>query len=543
MRSARSGLFLITFAVAVAATGLAASTSAPSGSAPLARSAPAQLPPGGFPAGMPATPMPSIKGCSSAQGATLREAWRLAHFTTWRARRTVDWIESRPRAERAALWSRDFVAGDDWSASPRRWFGSYDRGHADFVRKALAKGDARFRKQGKHVEGIRTLRCGQPIARKRDAHTDVCPTTGGGRNSPPGAYHAPVGVIVTCPSFWNAVRNPFVSPTVRMWNAAGDLVHELFHWLSVDGRYVVDYHADGVGGHPDGYYYGIDKVTYLAEKKRSWATRNNDTYKFLARGLGSSEPLFTGNWGDKEAGVAGALFLDQTWAQLVARWGELGAQGQYLADIETYVRGGARRYSGLWRRGPGNGDLFQGTWQQFVAHWESVKRTQDLVDVEVFPSGGGLRYLGVYRHKPGPHVGDGGVLAGLSWSQLVDRWREFAPVAYLADVETYVSGGQRRYIGVWRAGTGTGSLLQRSSWSPFAEYKRSRNGIEQLIDFEQYVAGGRWHFIGVWRHEPGQGPLHRNWTRGDLVGKWNELLGEKTLLDIEEYSALPSRVP
>ena len=82
---------------------------------------------------------------------------------------------------------------------------------------------------------------------------------------------------------------------------------------------------------------GLDNVSYLAEKKRNWAMRNNDTYRFFTRGAGWAEPVFSGSWARKEPGPS-ALYYDMSWDGLLTRWRDLATKGQYLADVETYVR-------------------------------------------------------------------------------------------------------------------------------------------------------------------------------------------------------------
>jgi len=509
----------------------------------LAGSVSSQVPPGGYPSSMPSTPMPSIKGCSSTQRAYLQQAWRLAHFTTWRAKRVVEFILSQPASERAALWSRDYVAGDDFSPSPRRWFGNATTSEASFVRGALRKAEARFRMKGDNVKGVKTLRCGQPGVID-NAHVDRCPAGNPGGGGPPSAYHFPIGTVVTCPSFWNMVNNQFVDPDTKLRDAAAMLVHELMHHLSFDRKYVQDYHGDGAGGHPDKKYYGLDNVNYLAEKKRNWAMRNNDTYEYFTLGVGYAEPAFSGSWGRKEPGGKGALYYDMSWEGLVARWRELAGKGQYLADVETYVRDGSRRYAAVWRRGPGgNGALIATTLDSFASHWQSVKATQDLIDVEVYKAGASWRYLGVYRAKVGRRTPPGLVRFGLAWDDLVKDWKASGSQRYLADVEAHLLPSGKRYVAVFRPGGGNGSLLESASWTAFADYKRSRNGKEQLVDFEQWIEDGKWRFLGVWRKASDFGPLHRNLWTGDFVAKWTELGAQNTLVDIEEYSALPLRVP
>src|SRR5262245_4091222 len=154
-----------------------------------------------FPREMPDTPMPDLKGCSSAQEAFLRKVWRRAHYFTWRADGLLQHIQARPAAERSALWNQDF-SSSNLSPAVRRWFGPYDKERAAFVTEAVHKAQKRFQMQGEVIRGIKTLRCGSPIAPKPDEHIDVCPGTNPGSDGPPSAYHAPVGTIVLCPPAW-----------------------------------------------------------------------------------------------------------------------------------------------------------------------------------------------------------------------------------------------------------------------------------------------------------------------------------------------------
>lgn len=494
-----------------------------------------------FPSQMPSTPMPSFKGCSDQQENVLRQAWRRAHYFTWRANRVVSFIRSSPNGERSELWNRD-LSDSQWSPAVKRWFGSYDNDRAAFIDKAIDKAEARFEMRGEVVKGITTIRCGSPIAPAANEHTDICPAGNPGGNGAPSAYHAPVGTIVTCPSFWNNVNNGFVPFEDRLNNAAKTLVHELFHWLSVDSKYVVDRHADGAGGHEDKKYYGLDNVTYLAKHKPSWAIRNNDTYAFFARAVGLAAPSYNGLWIPKESPGTGGFFHSMTWDELVDKWKALDGQ-QYLADVESYVVEGKRKFLALWRIGTGNGALYLNDWHNFSKTWGELKDRQELIDIETYPTTDGRRYLGIWRLKPDGQQGDGGLLNGLSWDELVAKWKQFADVAYLADVETYVEGDNRKYIGVWRIGGGQSALFQHGEWDTFAKTKVDMNNTQQMIDYDRYQdLNGNSHFVGVWRTPGPSGPLHHGLTLDELVAKWQELKDTHTLIDIEVTVPLAAEV-
>ena len=72
--------------------------------------------------------------------------------------------------------------------------------------------------------------------------------------------------------------------------------------------------------------------------------------------------------------------------------------------------------------------------------------------------------LGVIRpdeYMPIPCTG--GLFYGLSWDDLVSRWKELGGNQYLADVEVYEEKGQRRFAAVWRIGRGNGALAKIGS--------------------------------------------------------------------------------
>jgi hypothetical protein len=70
--------------------------------------------------------------------------------------------------------------------------------------------------------------------------------------------------------------------------------------------------------------------------------------------------------------------------------------------------------------------------------------------------------------------------------------------AYLADVETYVEDGERKFVGVWRPGKGNGALLKSTNWAEFEKVKQDLNSRQELIDFEKFLTlDGKWTYLGV----------------------------------------------
>lgn len=501
--------------------------------ASVARAAPA-LPPD-----MPATPMPDILGCSKNQEAFLRVAWRHAHFFTWRAHKVLSHIAGRPAAERKALWNRDMSEATT-SSSPRRWFGDFDPARAAFATEAFHKAHQRFLMRGEVVKGIRRLRCGSPIAPAQDEHTDVCPGTNPGADGPPSAYHAPVGTIVLCPAAWSHGSDPENDEHVDL--AARRLVHELFHWLSVNGRYIVDRHADGVGGEEDKKYYGRDNATYLARNKPDWAVRNNDNYAYFARATGLAEPVFTALFMPKEPGPLGVFLPTASWQQLEKKWKQLAPQ-QYLASVSSYVVNGRRHFAGVWRVGAGSGALYLNDWPRFEETFKALRATQDLIDLETFETPAGRRFLGVWQRTPHGRPGQGGLLVGMGWDELVRQWKAQADRAQLIDVETWVQGGQRVYAGVWHPGGGASALLQVDDWSAFSKTYDELRPSHQLVDYQRFQdASGKPHHLGLWRAPSVNGRLERDLSLAALTALRNERANTQTLIGLEVSVPLAAEI-
>lgn len=467
--------------------------------------------------------------CSSGQKTFLRAAWQEAYAYTKRAESLIDYIATRPTDdERRRLWEQDFrgygdTSGLQLTSSPQRYFGAYDHARLKRVRHALDVARSRFEGKTMYV-----ITCSAICAKKK--------TTS--------AHHAVRGRIVTCSVFWSRATKKGETYAARLARSAFTLTHEVFHHIFVKvGKIwspLGDYHGDGIGGHTDQKYYGITNVTDLAREKTSWAVRNNDSYAFFAQAANQApEEAFTGVYADKESAGTGGIFRDLTWTQLNAKKDELAAGGQYLADVETYVRRGQRLYAALWRIGAGDGLLSQADEGPFLAHQQAINREQDLIDVEIYRDNGKWTYVGVFRKRAPDAKGVGALQVDLSWSTVFARQSEYAKLgAYLGDVETYVEGATRKYLGLWRVGPGAGALANTPDSSLFNKILDDRRGSQQLIDVERYREGGKVWQIGVWRHAAtGRGFAREPWNA--LVSRMLASAGDRTLLDIEEDSTVP----
>lgn len=249
------------------------------------------------------------------------------------------------------------------------------------------------------------------------------------------------------------------------------------------------------------------------------------------------DPIFAGIWSRKETAGTGGLFHNLTWEELVARWKELGAQNQYLADVEVYRKNGERRFAAAWRIGPGNGALLLAPWVDFVKTWNELKANQELIDLKIVGDGSARMVLGVWRRKQEPGQGSGALFIDMTWDQLIAARAELRG-QYLADVETYVDDGKRLFAGVWRTGADSGALYWKNDWKAFVEQKKNLDQTQELLDLNMFQTDdGRWNFLGVWRGSKQAGPVDASssaqvfkpLSANQFVDKWSIRNGRMTL--------------
>lgn len=484
------------------------------------------------------TPWPDFTGCSSEQRDYLKQAWRRAHEYAWRADRMLQYIRKQGDSERRYLWDLDYRPEVQLSTSPRTFFGPYNGERFQNISDAVSKAVRRFENRGRALKGIKKIRCGQPVAPRPNEHIDVCPKAGTGGGSPT-AYHAIAGYIVTCPSFWDIARDTALTSDQRLDSSAKTLVHEIFHWLSVDGKYIVDRHG-GVDRK------GAGNVALLAKSHRNWAIRNNDNYTYFIRNVGQAQPTLSAVWTGKRnpgSGI-GAFYVDMSWDGLVARRNQmLGTK--YLTSVTTYVKDGERRYAAVWRAGPGGGALYSDMdWTTLKTHYQNLKATQHLIDVDVYKVGNGFRYTGVWRHKHPGEQGQGGLGYFRSWDQLM-AWRaSFGDNAHLRDLETFVVDSQRHYIAVALPSNGGGALYWYKDREVLDAKRASLEGSQELVDLERFLDGdGVWNYIGLWRPGPGDSGVSHDRSLDFLDKRFGELAGTLDLLKLDHFGPLPTRIP
>lgn len=225
-------------------------------------------------------------------------------------------------------------------------------------------------------------------------------------------------------------------------------------------------------------------------------------------------------------------------AAFIARGEELTAQGLRLIDVETEVQDGARVYVGLWVGGSGT-NLFDGPMGPIdlrEAREARMAQGLRLVDLEIFHlPDGGRRYVGVWR----PGTGDELVTGEMEEDAFLSRGQRLAESGMrLIDVEVARVDGRTLYTGLWR--TGTGSNLMTTPLSPRA-FRARRDEMREdglrLVDFERVRIGGAVRFVGVWASGDGPSSLTNPRDFADFValGEAQTAQGLRTE-DVEIFS-------
>lgn len=494
--------------------------------------------------------IPQFKQCSGEQKKLLRAAYKKAHSSVWRAKQLIKAIKKWPSHERAALWERDHV-NQDYSVSPHTWFGSYDSGRLTTVLKALEKAEKRFRDQGSGK--IRKIRCRGllgGVVGTRDV--DQCPGTTAlvGKQA---AYHLPLGTIVMCDNFWGFQNNAFYQQEVRDFEAARIIIHEVFHWLSLDnGAVATDYHSGR--GIQNGSYATPSLSRKLARDGPKKAIKNVESYASFAVNIGHPLPHVSALWQRRQGGSSGdtAYALAMSWDNLLTYY-RLRKGTMSLMDVETYVFHGQRRYTGLWHKsGRGSAAIWRmNTPESFAEKWVALGEKNELVDLEIYKAGDHLKFLGVWRKKrQGADPRPGAFHHGVNWNTFTSMWRAGVPSdMHLTDIESYVDiDGVRKFAGVWRVKRNRSNGDRGELWgfADFNQFEAKREELQSthiLVDMERYFENGNDAFIGIWRRIARTGSMMYFRDIGIVEREIQRRKANSILIDLDYDVDLPQRVP
>ncbi len=200
----------------------------------------------------------------------------------------------------------------------------------------------------------------------------------------------------------------------------------------------------------------------------------------------------------------------EPFSDFLDRGTELVDQGLRLIDVETAIVDNRRVYSGVWVAGSG-GNIIVGPMSPIELREEREARTAQglrLIDIEIFRrANGGRRYVGLWRSGTGrdlvtrPLEEDAFLSRGTSLTQQGLR---------LIDVEVERINGQLVYTGLWRDGTGSNLFTTPRRPVAFRELRDQMvaDGLE-LVDVERIGRPGNQRFVGVFSSGDGESRLSR----------------------------------
>ena len=245
---------------------------------------------------------------------------------------------------------------------------------------------------------------------------------------------------------------------------------------------------------------------------------------------------FIGAW---ESGTGGNIVnspLD--WEAFNQQGLELIEQGLRLVDVETFKKPDSpRKYVGVWRSGTG-GNMINPplAWDAFNDKGlELIEKGLRLIDVElVLGPRNGRRYVGVWRDGSGGNM----VTPPLAWKAFDEKGKEMIEMGLrLIDVETYKLPGQsRKYVGVWSSGSGPNLINPPLKWNEFEERALAfiDDGL-RMKDFEVVrSASGERLYIGVWSSGTGANMIYpsKRWRKFSQHGEERVRSGLR-LYDVE----------
>jgi len=250
-----------------------------------------------------------------------------------------------------------------------------------------------------------------------------------------------------------------------------------------------------------------------------------------------AQKYYTGVWRSGTKGYY--LWSGVSWTDFSKKWADLGKQNLRLINIKTYTVGSTRYFGGIWEEGTDGYVLTPAglNWTAFAKFWDdNSKAGQRLINVETYVDGGQLRFLGVFR------AGSGGYMLtplGLDWTAFAKFWDDNSKLGQrLINIESYMHNGKRCYLGVFRAGSG-GYVLSPNGkdWNEFVTFWKAQSDQLRLIDVETFESGGKRIYLGVWREAGGGTYLwggQEDWEC--FTGKWAENnQNNLRLVDFETY--------
>ena len=194
------------------------------------------------------------------------------------------------------------------------------------------------------------------------------------------------------------------------------------------------------------------------------------------------------------------------WTIFKNQWSNLSADRFRLTQLETFAENGSQQFIGVFSRATSDSELTDSSDLQNVTSWDLLNAKADalkasgrrLFDVETYLDGNQRHFVGVFGSGTGEQV----LVSAKGWNAFTQQWAIYSGQNLrLIDLETYdAGGGERQYLGIFRAGSGGYALWSGTGWTNFTkEWSTLSNQGLRLIDVETFPVGSGRQYVGVFR--------------------------------------------
>lgn len=232
--------------------------------------------------------------------------------------------------------------------------------------------------------------------------------------------------------------------------------------------------------------------------------------------------------------------MDMSWDTFIQKHERISYYGLQLTDIETDIQNGKRVFTAIWLMEELADDttivVNSPSYETFYNTWESLtEQNLRLIDVETYLDGKQRKYLGIYRRGHDPHFFTG----NMDWKQINAEWvQRFPRDMRMIDMEVFFEDGDYKFLGIWRYGTKGQLFWGGTDWSGFATKmdELASKGLN-IIDFETYHDGSSLKYIGIWSQDSIKQYIWNGVDKESFEAKWQQLRGRRYILaDFEQYA-------
>lgn len=233
-----------------------------------------------------------------------------------------------------------------------------------------------------------------------------------------------------------------------------------------------------------------------------------------------------------------AVLVGFPWEQFKARADQLDAGGSRIVALDTYVEGGRRLWSGIFRSGNDKQSLFNGLeFEAFTKKYKGMVNDQHmrLVDVVVYDEGAKRLLAGAYREGYDRYD----LWVGQDQKAFQGKVSELGGSGLrLQHMDVYrTTGNKLNYAGAFREGTGSYGLWTGLDHDAFlAKWKKSSDSGTQINEVKTYAEGKKRLYDAVIGGGSTKTEVDLGLDANALAAKWKENFGKGLrLAGLETY--------